>query len=113
MPALALYLAAIVSTFLLLNRVYRRARGRPEFQDIQTAAFCILLALTMYCTAITFVNFAYFFYLPTMSSLVIAVSCAAEREFSRRPSGSVAPQPGFAPQPSAPPPRKSVVGVAR
>jgi O-antigen ligase len=90
MPALAMYIAGILSTFFLVNRVYRRARGRPECQDIQTMAFCIMLAMTMYCTAITFVNFAYFFYLPAISSLAIAISGAAEAEFRNR---SLAPLP--------------------
>jgi O-antigen ligase len=92
MPALALYLAGILSTFLLVNRVYRQARERPECEDIRTAAFCIMLAMTTYCTAITFLNFAYFFYLPVMSSLAIAVSRAAQDELARRPSAS--PEPG-------------------
>ena len=107
LPALALYIAAIVSTFLLVNRVYRRARGRPECQDIRTATFCIMLALVMYCTAITFVNFAYFFYLPAMSSLAIAVSSAADKELNRPSSVPVESPPGFAPR------RKPVTPAAR
>ena len=103
MPALALYVAGILSTFFLMNKVYKRARGRPECQDIQATAFCITLAMTMYCMATTFVNFGYFFYLPAMSSLAIAVSQAAQNEFAGRYSGSVATQPGFAPQQRWPP----------
>jgi O-antigen ligase len=108
LPALALYIAAIVSTFLLVNRVYRRARGRPECQDIRTATFCIMLALVMYCTAITFVNFAYFFYLPAMSSLAIAVSSAADKELNRPSSVPVESPPGFAPRQRWAPQRKPV-----
>ncbi len=106
LPALALYIAGIVSTFVLVNRVFKRARGSPEFQEIRTTAFCILLALVMYCTAITFVNFAYFFYLPAMASLAIAVSRAAERELNlnRLPA---APRQLWAPQ------RKPVTPAAR
>ena len=108
LPALALYIAAIVSTFVLVNRVYRRARGRTECQDIRTAAFCIMLALVTYCTAIVFVNFAYFFYLPAMSSLAIAVSSAADKELNRPSSVPVESPPGFAPRQRWAPQRKPV-----
>ena len=111
-PGLAFYIAGIVSTFLLVNRVYRQACKRPECEDIRTATFCIAMAMTVYCTAITFVNFAYFFYLPMMSSLVIAVSRAAQDEFAGRPSPSVAPQPG-SPQQRWAPRRKPIVAPAR
>jgi O-antigen ligase len=113
LPALALYIAAIVSTFVLVNRVYRRARGRPECEDIRTATFCIMLALVTYCTAITFVNFAYFFYWPAMSSLAIAVSSAATAEMNRLSSGPVEPPPGLAPQQRWAPQRKPVAPAAR
>ncbi len=96
-PAFALYLAAIVSTFLMINRVYRQARARPECADIRAAGFCIMLSMTMYCTGILFVNFSYFLYLPIMTSLVIAVSNAAQDEFANRPPEPVTPQFGFAP----------------
>jgi len=98
LPALAVYIAAIVSTFLMVNRVYRQAGKRPGCEDIRMAAFCIMLAMTTYCTGILFTNFAYFLYLPVMSSLAIAVSSAAGAEFARRSSSPVEAQPGFAPQ---------------
>jgi hypothetical protein len=66
-----------------------------------------MLALVMYCTAITFVNFAYFFYLPAMSSLAIAVSSAADKELNRPSSVPVESPPGFAPR------RKPVTPAAR
>jgi hypothetical protein len=37
-----------------------------------------------FCTAIAFVNFAYFFYLPAMAGLAIAMSKAAQVEFQSR-----------------------------
>ena len=110
-PALAFYLAGIVSTFLMLNRVYRRACGRPDCTDIRNAAFCIMLAMTAYCTATAFLSFAYYFYLPAISSLAIAVSNAAQVEFDRR--SSLEPQPGFAPPYRRPPLRMPVAPAAR
>ena len=98
MPALAFYVAAILSAFLMMNRVYRQAGTRPDCEDIRITTFCIMLSMTMYCAGILFVNFGYFFYLPLMCSLVIAVSNAATAEFSRPPSGHVEQQLHFAPQ---------------
>jgi len=98
LPALAFYIAAIVCTFRLANKAYRRAGERTDCEDIRIATFCIMLAMTTYCAAITFVNFGYFFYLLLMSSLVIAVSNAANLEFDRRAFVPVGPQQHFAPQ---------------
>jgi O-antigen ligase len=105
-PALALYAAAILSTFLLVNRVYRQARERPGCEDIRVAAFCIMLAMAVFCTAIAFLNFAYYFYLPTMTSLAIAVYRAAQDEFASRSSGFV--EPDQSPQRS-PLPRRTAI----
>ena len=97
-PAAVIYIAAIVSTFLMTNRVYRQAGLRPECEDIRVATFCIMLSITAYCAGILFVNFGYFLYLPLMSSLVIAVCTAADAEFARRPRGSAETPMYLAPQ---------------
>ena len=78
------YVAAIFSSFRLLASVFRQARARGDCQDIRWAAFCIMLGMVGYCTAITFLNFAYFFYLPAMVGLAITFNRAAQREFSAR-----------------------------
>ena len=96
MPALLLYLAGILSTFRLLNAVYRQARRRPECHDIRVATFCIMVALTGFCMAITFTNFTYFFYLPAMAGLAVSVFSAAQVEFRSR-GGSVPPHDGSGP----------------
>ena len=83
-PAAILFIAGIVSTFLLLNRTFGQARNRPDCADIRAAVFCVSLALVAFCTAIAFVNFAYFFYLPAMAGLAIAMSKAAQVEFQSR-----------------------------
>jgi O-antigen ligase len=97
MPALVFYVAGILSAFLMTNRVYRQACTRPDCEDIRIATFCIMLSMTMYCAGILFVNFGYFFYLPLMCSLAIAVSNAASTEFSRPPSVTAERQLHFAP----------------
>jgi O-antigen ligase len=98
LPALAFYLAATLSTFFMANRAYRQAGKRTDCQDIRTATFCIMLAMATYCTGILFVNFGYFYYLPLMSSLVIAVSSAADAEFARRSADPMETEPYVAPQ---------------
>jgi len=83
-PGSILFIAGIVSTFLLLNRTFRQARNRPECADIRTAVFCVSMALLAFWTAIAFVNFAYFFYLPALAGIAIAMSKAAQIEFHSR-----------------------------
>jgi O-antigen ligase len=83
-PAMLLYIAGILSSFRLLGSAYRQARARPDCQDIRSAALCIMLGMAGYCAAITFLNFAYFFYLPAMAGFAIAFSRAAQREFRAR-----------------------------
>lgn len=83
-PAFICYLAAIVSTFRLLSGVFREAQARPGFGDIRATAFCIQMSMVGFCIAIFFLNFAYFFYLPMLSGLAIAVSAAAKEEFQFR-----------------------------
>lgn len=96
--AFGLYVAAIVSTFLMVNRIYLKAK-KAGCEHIRIATFCIMLCMVMFCTGITFLNFAYFFYLPLLTSLVTAISWSAEEEFAARPAAVA--QPAFAPSPWA------------
>ena len=60
------------------------------------AAFFIMLGMVGYCTAIAFLNFAYFFYLPAMAGLAISFNRAAQREFRARDADLAGSQPvGF------------------
>jgi O-antigen ligase len=97
-PALFFFLAGIVTSMRLLTRVYRTAKNRPEFREIASTAFCLMLSLVSFCTAIFFLNFGYFFYLPAMSGLAMSVSIAAEAEFRKAaaagPATAVQPSPG-------------------
>jgi hypothetical protein len=91
-PALILFVAGIVSTWLLLNSTWRQARARPDCKDIATASFYAMLAMVAFCTAITFLSFAYFFYLPALAGLGIALDRTARAEFSSRAAQIVEPQ---------------------
>lgn len=92
-PAFLFYMAAIFSTFRLLSGVFREAKARPELRDIRIATFCIQMSLVGFCIAIFFLNFSYYFYLPALSGLGIAVAAAAKQEFQSR--GNAASEPGF------------------
>ena len=101
LPALILFLCGIISTFLLTNATYRQARRRPECKDIAVAAFCIMLAMVSFLTAILFLSFAYLFYLPALAGLAIALDRTARAEFVSRAALVVEPQqPPWAAPPS-------------
>ena len=89
-PGLLLFVAGIVSSLRLLNRTYRKARGRPECEDIRTVAFCVMLSTIGFCTAAIFLSLAYSFYLPALAGLAIAISRAADREFAVRAESALA-----------------------
>jgi O-antigen ligase len=81
-PALLFAIAAIVSTFRLLDKTLWTARRRPQFKDIASAAFCVEISLVGFCTAIFFLSLIYNFYLLALSGMAIAISCAAQTEFA-------------------------------
>lgn len=89
-PGGILFLTAYISSFLMFNRTYRQAKLRPDCQDIQNGAFCIMLGMVGFCVAITFLNFTYFFYGPALGGMAISVWRAANYEFENRGSGLAA-----------------------
>ena len=91
-PAFILFVAGIVSTWLLLNSTWRQARARPDCKDIAAASFFVMLAMVAFCTAIFFLSFAYFFYLPALAGLGIALDRTARAEFSSRAARALEPQ---------------------
>ena len=82
-PALILMLIGLVSGFRLLSSIHRQARANPQFRDIQAAAFCLMLAMTAFCTACLFLSMAYRFYMPAICGLAVCFAFAARREFAR------------------------------
>jgi O-antigen ligase len=90
-PGLLFFVAGFLSSGHLLSMTYRKACRRPDCGDIRAAVFSVMLGMTGFCVAITFLNFAYFFYGPALGGLAIAMSSAAEHEFETR--GAEAGQP--------------------
>jgi O-antigen ligase len=87
-PGFIFFTGGIVSTLLLLYKTLRQARRQPGCNDIRVAVFCIMLGMVGFTAAITFLNFAYFFYLPAMAGLATGVWAAGQREFELRAAAS-------------------------
>jgi uncharacterized BrkB/YihY/UPF0761 family membrane protein len=77
------FVAGLFSAYRALSRVYRKARSRPEYEEVRVVSFCVMLGMVGFCVASAFLNFAYFFYQPAMGGMAIAISRAAEEEFAR------------------------------
>jgi O-antigen ligase len=88
-PAFLFFLAAIISSFLLLNSTYRDVCTGEGCEDMRAMVFCVMLGMTGFCVSIFFLSFAYFYYVPALGGLAISVSCAAREELLSRNSVSV------------------------
>jgi O-antigen ligase len=90
-PALLFFLAAIVTTYRMLNSVFqaagRRAKTR-ENQQIKATAFCLLISLVGFCTAIFFLSLAYRFYLPALTGVTISFYRAVQEKWRPVPAHS-------------------------
>jgi O-antigen ligase len=83
-PGFLFFAGGTFSTLFLLYKTFRQARSRANCEDIRIAVFCIMLGLVGFNVAITFLNFAYFFYFPAMAGLATGIWSAAQREFQLR-----------------------------
>jgi O-antigen ligase len=101
-PALIFYVSSIVSSFLLLNGVFRRIASDPSTTDVRDAVVCIKAALLGFCAAITFVNFAYFFYLPAFAGLIAALAASFPEGIPNFGGGSTSHVNERSPAPAGP-----------
>jgi len=97
-PAFLLFVAAIVSTFLLILRVQKKARIYG-LREISMAAFCLGMSMIGFLSADLFLNLAYRFYFPALTGLAIALYSSVENQI-----GAVKPMPMMAPAPAVPVP---------
>jgi len=87
-PALLFYLAAIIGTYRMLNRLYRLTQQQtstPGVQRITVTAFYLLLSLVGFCAASFFLSLAYRFYLPAFAGLAIALTRAVRQSAAPAP----------------------------
>ena len=83
-PAFIFFISALVSTFRLLNRVYKRTKGVATSKDLKSlhlSVFCMLISMVGFCVAVFFLSFAYHFHLPAMTAIAMVLATAAEQEF--------------------------------
>jgi O-antigen ligase len=82
-PALLFMLAALVSTYRILNKTHKQARARGGFQPIVIASFSAMLSLVAFGAVIFFLSLAYHFYLPALTGIATVICRAAQAEFSK------------------------------
>jgi O-antigen ligase len=87
-PALLFFLAAIILTFRMLNRVYQKAAPRRDLRRAQLAALCIMLSMIGFGVAIFFLSLSYSMYLPAMTGLAIALDRATDHELKSVPAAA-------------------------
>ena len=78
-PGLIFYLGGVLSSLFLLHKIDRSLVGKPGMKEPAAAVLCVRIGLISFCVAIFFVNFGYFFYLPAMAGIVIAIAASTKQ----------------------------------
>jgi len=76
---LIFYLGGILSSLFLLNKTGRLFVGKSDVEEANAAVLCVRIGLISFCVTIFFVNFGYFFYLPAMGGIAIAVAASTKQ----------------------------------
>jgi O-antigen ligase len=101
-PGLLLVLAATISTFRLLNRLYGyRHRPEPAAKMIANAAFCLMLSQVVFGVAIFFLAMAYGPNLLILSGFAVSLHRVALRELpqeQRKLNPALQPSLKYAPR---------------
>jgi O-antigen ligase len=84
LPGVVFYLGGILASLLLLNKINRRLSGRPGAKETCSAVICIRIALISSCVTMFFLNFGYFYYLPFLGAMAIAMA-ESSKEFAGAP----------------------------
>jgi O-antigen ligase len=83
-PGLVLFMGGILSSLFLLNKTGRLLAGKPNVKEVATAVMCVRVGLISFCVSLFFLNFGYFFYLPALAGIAIAVA-ASSKQFAVLP----------------------------
>jgi putative inorganic carbon (hco3(-)) transporter len=79
LPALAAYLGALASAFVVPLRCYRRFRGDPSQRELASLSYWTLVAVLTFAVGAFFGSFAYGYIFPVLGGLAAAVGlCAAD-----------------------------------
>ncbi|HKE21983.1 MAG TPA: O-antigen ligase family protein [Bryobacteraceae bacterium] len=96
-PGGLLLLGGYISSFWILFRTWREASRRSDCRDIRNAVFCVLMGMSGFMVAITFLNFAYYFHGPALAGMAMVLRRAARYEFAHRGRGERQKLQGFGP----------------
>jgi O-antigen ligase len=83
-PAFLFFAGGLIASFRIFYSTYKKAKKIPGCNDIRDAMACTMLSLIGFVVAVTFLNFAYFFYEPLLGGMAIAVAAATNEEFALR-----------------------------
>jgi O-antigen ligase len=78
-PGFFLFIGGILSTLFLLQSTSRGLAGKRGVGDSIAAVHCLRMGLIGFCATIFFVNFAYFFYLPALAGIAIAIAAGSKQ----------------------------------
>ncbi len=92
-PALVLYMLAIVFTWRAARVKKPRGNLTPRQAEIVSASFALRLALIGYCVSAFFASFAYQSQLMVLAGMAVALKRAAAAEFARAPAAESAAAP--------------------
>lgn len=77
---LILFAGALGACMRATNRVYQKARTRPECAQLSNLAYCLLASLSGFAVNILFCHMAYTYYLPMLTGMTVSLVLLARRE---------------------------------
>jgi O-antigen ligase len=95
-PGFIFYLGGILSSWFLLECTSRRLTRKRGVKEAAAAILCLRIGLVSFCATIFFVNFGYFFYLPALAGIIIAVTAGSKQrlvDLSANETPQIASQP--------------------
>ncbi|MGB2635572.1 MAG: O-antigen ligase family protein [Candidatus Acidiferrum sp.] len=78
-PGFIFYLGGVLSSLILLNKTGRFLSRKSGVKDAASAVLCVRIALISFCVTIFFLNFGYFFYLPALAGITIAIAASSKQ----------------------------------
>jgi O-antigen ligase len=78
LPGLALFLAALICSWRIAWKLYRRARGRPGTEEIANQAYSLMMALSLFAFNGLVDSNAYLYYFPVLAGLTFAFQQSAD-----------------------------------
>lgn len=93
-PALLLYLGAMIATFKLASKTYKQAKQYKDCEDISIAAISLMMCMVGFGICITFLTIGYRFYLLGLAGFATVLYNLAQARFAQ---AAAAPAPQSVP----------------